>query len=146
MTERMTAAELHELQRGRGKMASTDGSASPQRAKRRDLEGPIHLAIRDLLETLGLVFHHSPNELDMAGKDAMLAVAKAKARGMRPGWPDFEIVHGGRVCFLEVKAPGGSLSRCQRDTLAALHIAGAIVAVVTSVDGANQALKNWGIA
>lgn len=133
MTERMTAAELN-------------ASRSRKRAPKRDLEGPIHLAIRDLLGTLGLVFHHSPNELDMSGKSAMLAVAKAKARGMRPGWPDFEIIHGGRVYFLEVKAPGGSLSEAQRDTLAALHVVGAVSAVVTSVEGARQALRDWGIA
>lgn len=131
MTERMTAAELR---------------AARTKGKRRDLEGPIHLSIRELLELLGLTFHHSPNELDMAGKSAMLAVAKAKAYGMRPGWPDFEIVYGGRAYFLEVKAPGGTLSPDQKNVHHDLRAAGVECEVVTSVDQAHNALIEWGIA
>ena len=113
-----------------------------------DAEGPIHLGIRDLLDVAlpnRAVYHHSPNELDMSGKSAQLAVHKAKARGMRPGWPDFEIILDGRACFLEVKHPSGSLSDKQVETIRDLEVAGALVEVVRSVTEAESVLKKWGL-
>lgn len=132
--ERMTAADLR---------------ASQKKAKRQDVEGPIHVAI---LEYLAFALpraevHHSPNELNMAGdkKPKAIAQARAKRMGMRPGWPDIEFVLGGRVYFLEVKAPGGTQSEDQEAVELALTKAGAPYATVRSVNETTIALKEWGL-
>lgn len=150
MTERMTASELHAMQRGAGKMAETDGPRAPTRAKRIDVEGPIHKAILEWLVYVlppGTPIHHSPNELNLAGdpKAKVIAQAKAKALGMVPGWPDIEFMADGRAYFLEVKPPGGAVSEAQMLCHTALQVAGCKVMVVKGIDGARRALEEWGL-
>ena len=102
----------------------------------------IHSAIMRML-TLKLpadaVVHHSPNE----GRRGWRAQAEIKATGVTAGWPDIEIVHGGRVYFLEVKSHKGRLSPRQKGVIANLERAGAPVVVVRSIDDAVAALKMW---
>ena len=116
---------------------------------RRDIEGPIHRAVLDYLR-LALPqarIHHSPNETDMSGPQAIRMVAKAKRMGTRPGWPDLEILPGnGRVYFMEVKAPKGRLSDHQADLMNWMIAVGYEVAVVRSVDDAKAAVRAWGLA
>jgi hypothetical protein len=66
--------------------------------------------------------------------------------GMRPGWADFQIFHAdGRVCFLEVKRPGGRLSEDQRRIADHLKRAGQRFEVVDSVEPAISVLVAWGV-
>ncbi len=65
--------------------------------------------------------------------------------GLRPGWPDLNIVHLGRLYCLEVKRPGGRVSPSQRECHAALARAGVDVRVVYSVEDAQAAVLLWGI-
>ena len=136
MTERMTAADLHKVQGGR---------------KHVDREGPHHKAILDYaLQVLPrrALIHHSPNENNMAGdrKARMIAIARAKALGMQPGWPDLEIMLDGRGYFLEIKPPGNAaLSEDQIATHSRLLQEGCKVQMVTSIDGARRAFKEWGL-
>ena len=58
----------------------------------------------------------------------------AKARGVKPGWPDILIVFKGRAVFFELKAPGGRLSPVQKVVHARLSLAGALVHTVRSLD------------
>jgi len=135
----MTAAELRAMQAGQG---------TPTRAKRRDLEGPLHRSILHLLEMVlppDAIYHHSPNELDMAGPEAARQVAKARKLGTKPGWLDIEIIWQGRAYFLEIKNPNGRLSDAQRELHPKLIRAGAAVAVVRSVTEAEATLKSWGL-
>lgn len=146
MVERMTAAELIELQKGTGARGVRDDGAAPVRY-RRDLEGPIHRAIVELLELVlpgDAIFHHSPNELDMAGPEAARQIAKAKGLGMRPGWGDLEILWRGRFYMLEVKADT-SQSTAQKQVESAVIRAGGLYRVVRSVGDAEEALKTWGM-
>ena len=62
-----------------------------------------------------ILFHHSPNELDMSGWKAMHAVNKAKQMGMQPGWPDLELLWKGRILFVELKSEKGRLSKTQHE-------------------------------
>ena len=119
-------------------------------AKRHDIEGPIHRSILQYLQlTLGrsAVIHHSPNELNLSGVAVQKAIAqnKAKALGMVTGWPDLEIITGGRVYFMEVKGPRGVHSVKQRDVQERLEGCGAGYAVVRNIDDAEDALKRWGL-
>lgn len=113
-------------------------------------EQQLHGAIVDYLRILearsSLVAHHSPNELNLSGDRAANARSQARAKqaGMRPGWPDFEIFHDGRVLFAEIKTATGRLSTAQRETHAALASAGCPVTVCRSVDDLAAALRRAG--
>lgn len=66
------------------------------------------------------------------------------ARRLRPlglaGWPDIYALKGGRAYHLEVKMPRGRATPLQVHTLDALARAGAVVAVVDSVEAALEAV------
>jgi len=136
MTDRMTAAQLQAFYKA-------DGDTRP----RQDREGPIHKAILQFL-ALALprdaLYHHSPNELDMAGAEAARQIAKARNLGTKAGWPDIEIIWQGHAYFLEVKARTMQ-SDAQKDIQSGLVRAGAPYAVVRSVVEAEAALKRWGL-
>ncbi len=57
------------------------------------------------------------------------------------GLPDLLVVVAGVVWFLEVKLPGGVVSRIQRHTIERLKASGGNVAVVRSVDEALAATR-----
>jgi hypothetical protein len=145
MTEnRMTAAQLRDYRRLEG--STLDGGVS--RLKRTQVETPIHKAILELLELVlprDAMVHHSPNEVDLAGEGAAIAIGKAKALGMVPGWPDLEIVWQGRCYMLEVKAPGRGPSPEQMEVHKRLAGAGIPVRVVRSVTEAEHCLIAWGL-
>lgn len=139
MSNRMTAAQLQAFYKA-------DGDTS---APRQDREGPIHKAILQLLD-LSLpgdaIYHHSPNELDMAGAEAARQIAKARKLGTKPGWADIEIIWQGRAYFLEIKAEKGRQAEAQREMQEALIRAGACYEIARSVDDAMAALEKWGMA
>lgn len=134
MSDRMTVAQLHALNRG-------------ARASRVSREGPIHKAIIELLD-LSLppdaIYHHSPNELDMAGPDAARQVAKARDLGTKPGWGDLEIIWRGGFYMLEVKADS-SQSKAQKSIEADIKRAGGYYEIARSVTEAEAALRKWGM-
>jgi len=137
MNNRMTAAQLLAFYKA-------DGNTS---APRQDREGPIHRAILNLLDLVlpgDAIYHHSPNELDMAGPEAARQIAKARKLGTKAGWPDIEIIWQGRAFFLEIKADSRQ-SDAQKDIQRDLARAGAPYVVVRSVTEAEAALKQWGI-
>lgn len=137
MTERMTAAQLRAFR-------AADGDT---RAPRVDREGPIQRAIVALLDVVlppDAIYHHSPNELDMAGSEAARQIVKARRLGTRKGWPDLEIIWRGRAYFMETKA-NGLQSDDQRAVQHDLERAGASYVVVRSVTGAQNALQAWGM-
>lgn len=113
-----------------------------------DREGPIH---RDVIEFLrlslpGAVIHASPNSFgDLSGPAIARQVAKAKRNGMVPGWPDIECFWRGHALFFEVKAGRNTTQDSQEQVGAALVGQGAKWAVVRSVDGAANCLRDWGL-
>lgn len=71
--------------------------------------------------------------------------AMNKRMGVRPGVPDYMIVSGGRVYGIEVKVPGRSLSRVQKEFRAGFEAAGGVYGVVHGVDELVVLLKGWGL-
>jgi hypothetical protein len=147
MTERWTASQLLQFQLGNDPTAA-QMQALPSKVKRKDNEGPIHVAILEYLELVlpvWAVIHHSPNEMNLKAdaKTKAIAQARAKRMGMRPGWPDLEFVLDGRVYFLEVKAPDGVQSFDQEAVEIALLNAGAPYEIVRSIADTKRALQKW---
>jgi len=137
MANRMTAAQLQAFYKADG----------DHRAPRQDREGPIQRAILEVLDLVlpgDAIYHHSPNELDMAGPEAARQIAKARKLGTKAGWPDIEIIWQGRAFFLEIKADSRQ-SEAQKDIQRDLTRAGAPYAVVRSVTEARDALAEWGM-
>lgn len=115
---------------------------------RRDLESPIQRAVISWLRVAlpDAIIHHSPSETRRPGRAGDVERAMNAANGVLPGFPDVFIRTRDGDCYLEVKAPGGSLSAHQkacRDRLAALGCSR--FAVVRSIDEASAALAAWGI-
>lgn len=71
---------------------------------------------------------------------------RLKDAGLLAGVPDLAIVgRGGRVFFIEVKAPKGTLSDAQ-DALNSWFLANAVpYAVVRSIDDTMTAIGHWGL-
>lgn len=115
------------------------------RAKPRDLEGPIHRAILELIPVIlpGAVPHHSPNEIDLASRDVARAIAKQRKNGTRKGWPDIEILWRGKFMTLEVKAGRNVPTDDQIECGRAIVEAGGRWAVVRSISEAESVLRAW---
>lgn len=114
---------------------------------KRDLEGPVHVACLNYLRLVlpGAAIHHSPNELDLGGdpKAKAIAQSKAKARGMRPGWPDIEVIWRGQFWTFEVKAGRNQPTKEQIACGEAIIAAGGRWAVVRSVDDVMALVLQW---
>lgn len=108
------------------------------------VEQQIHIAIVRALR-LGLLASWIVTHYPAGGLRTKREAALLKAMGVVAGVPDI-IVWGdhGRTWFLEVKAPGGSLSPEQRSVIAQLAELGHTVAVVRSVDEALAFGEAWG--
>ncbi|MDH3729545.1 MAG: hypothetical protein OES13_00265 [Acidimicrobiia bacterium] len=96
----------------------------------------------------GVVFHHSPNETAMGAR----WVTKLLRSGMQTGWPDFEFVDNfadiyscARFSALELKMPGGSLSKAQRATRDRLKATDANWHCARSIPDALETLQEWGL-
>lgn len=81
---------------------------------------------------------HVPNE----GKRSKAAGARLKREGLKPGWPDIEVIYRGRSIFIELKAPGKYPSKVQRDIHTRLTMAGCLVMpCCRSIDAMVEFLK-----
>ena len=78
-----------------------------------------------------IIFHHSPNE----AKRSEVMGARLKAMGMRPGWPDLEILlPKGGVVFFEFKTKSGRQSMSQKEMQLLLESIGHKYFIIRSVD------------
>lgn len=135
MTARIPASELR---------AIMEKALKPKRV---DREGPIHDACLRFLQLSlpGAAIHHSANELDLGGdrRAKAIAQAKAKKKGMRPGWPDIEVLWRGQFWTFEVKAEDGRVSTDQERCGADIIANGGRWAVVRSVDDVRRYVALW---
>ncbi|PRX33971.1 VRR-NUC domain-containing protein [Meinhardsimonia xiamenensis] len=114
------------------------------RAREAAIQRAIVRALRLALPGTAII-HHSPNERRAGGKAARRAQAILVGMGVCPGWPDLVVLAGGRVVFLEVKAPGGRVSAAQRAFRDAVEDQGHHWALVRSIDDALGALSEAGV-
>jgi hypothetical protein len=123
-------------------------------------EDALHQAVANLLD--GILLPPTQWVTFPAGGYALSASAAARlARiGLKPSWPDIQIISDGRFYGLELKTRTGVLSKSrevrtrwggtrtvmgQVEMLRALEAAGARVAVCRSVDDVLHELKRWQI-
>jgi hypothetical protein len=76
----------------------------------------------------------------LSGRDAFAADGHAK------GVPDLVILQSGQSMGLEVKSPGETLSREQKEFRIEWERAGGIYAVLRSVEEGKALLEKWGVA
>jgi hypothetical protein len=88
-----------------------------------------------------LFWFHVPN----GGLRSPTEAAIFKSLGLRPGVPDIVAIKDGRAYALEIKPPGGQLSRAQIKAHEELRAAGADVAVSYGLDDALKRLESWGL-
>jgi hypothetical protein len=124
---------------GRAETGVWDGAQFTKRRRARP-ERAIQIAIKKHLALYGIVVVHVPNE----GKRTTIAGRLIKQEGVLPGFPDLVLLApGGRVAFVEVKAPGGRLSDRQRECHAMLARLGHNVLTADNQDAVVNALKTW---
>lgn len=127
----------------------TAAQFNTRRKKPVDREGPVQRAIVRFLRTSlpGSIVHHAKGEINKSGVSIMREQAKAKANGALPGFPDLVVLPGDSwgVLFFEVKAPGGSVQKNQREMHENMTRLGYRVAVVRSVQDVRDSLSKWGI-
>lgn len=81
------------------------------------------------------------------GKRGWRDQTKIRRHGLRAGYPDISICHGGQLYCIELKRPktpgkrAGQISKAQQATMDALSIAGAEVAVCYSLVDVQEFLQ-----
>ena len=89
-----------------------------------------------------IIWFHCPN----GEKRSKRTAAKLKAMGVFAGVADLIIVMpGGRVGFIELKAPKGVLSQFQKVFGGKCHALDAPYVICRSLDEIKDALESWGI-
>jgi hypothetical protein len=123
-------------------------------------EGDLHECVATALDHLLLPPARwttiNAGHVKLTGQQA----AKLHRVGVKPGWPDIEILHSGQVYGVELKKIGGALSRTrtvrtkrgalrmlegQTDEFPRLIAAGMKIAVCHTVDEVLAALAAWGL-
>ena len=103
-------------------------------------EDALHCAVVDYLNhalPIGAVLHHSPNE----GLHKPQYRAKQLAKGMRPGWPDIQILYQGRLICIELKTQSGRLSEKQKTVHEEIVLAGGVVTVARGLEEVEEFLS-----
>ena len=118
-------------------------TVKPLRNRKRE-EETVHVQIVHYINQVlprNLGFHVPNGE-----KRGKVTAAKLKRMGTRAGVPDYIIPYGfNRVLWLEIKKPGGKLSKVQREYITQLRDYGHTVAIVESVDDVRNAFAAIGL-
>ena len=107
--------------------------------------------LRQFRQEGGVFFHPASGEEraervhPKTGKVFCPGGTRLQRMGMRKGVPDLVILHFGRIMGLEVKSPGGTLSREQKEFRTEWERAAGIYAVVRSVEEGRALLEEWGV-
>lgn len=107
-----------------------------------DLQRDIVKALR-LALPFGAIVHASNNEIRGSSDWAKRQQALMTSMGQHAGFSDLIIFSEGRVLFLEVKTPTGSMSLSQRQFRGAVEGQGHGFAIVRSIDDALAALREF---
>lgn len=115
-----------------------------RRTTKSPTEAQLHATVTQYLSLAlqpSVVVHHSPNE----GRRSFQAQRALKSNGVRKGWPDIELVAGGKVYFVELKAAGRYPSPAQQACHGDLERAGCKVAVARSLKEVETVVRAWGL-
>jgi VRR-NUC domain len=118
-----------------------------------DQEFVIHAGLVEHLRRFrrdGVVFFHTPSGEERTkrahpktGKVFCPGGTRLQRLGLRKGVPDLVILHSGRIIGLEVKSPGGTLSREQKEFRVEWERAGGVYGVARSVEEGTALLEAW---
>lgn len=108
-----------------------------------DLQRAIVHALRVALPRTAII-HHSANEVTEPGPRGARRQAILTGMGVHPGFADLMVISGGRVLFLELKAPKGRLRPSQKAFRDVVQAQGFGWALVRSLDDALGALADHG--
>ena len=109
-----------------------------------DLQRAIVHALRVALPRTAII-HHSANEVTEPGPRGARRQAILTGMGVHPGFADLMVISGGRVLFLELKAPKGRLRPSQKAFRDAVQAQGFGWALVRCLDDALGALADHGL-
>jgi hypothetical protein len=114
--------------------------------RRNHPEDVLHIAAAQYLD-LALPKDAAWTTVEHGGKRTKTEAGKLKAKGLKRGWPDVQIVYRERLILFELKAPGGTLSPAQKEMHAQLSLAGALVfpGFVTRVEQIEGFLRGCGV-
>mgnify|MGYP001617655936 CR=1 FL=1 len=80
-----------------------------------------------------------------AGSGGKARGGQLKAAGLRPGWPDIQVLHRGRFLGIELKSVTGRLSPAQQLCMEAILRAGGVWAEARSVEDVQRILVAFGV-
>ncbi len=107
-------------------------------------EFSLHRAAADFLDyALPPAAYHTA--VDAGSHASHAAGGKAKARGVRPGFPDHLVIWNGLVIAIEFKTAKGKVTATQHATHAKLRLNGVQVFVCRSVDDLRTVLLEAGV-
>lgn len=108
-----------------------------------DLQRAVVNSLRFALPRTAII-HHSANEVTEPGPRGARRQAILTGMGVHPGFADLMVIAGGRVLFLELKAPKGRLRPSQEAFRDVVQAQGFGWALVRSLDDALGALADHG--
>lgn len=94
--------------------------------RRKHDEDDLHMTVAAFLD-LALPEDAVWTTVEHGGKRGKREAARLKAKGLKSGWPDIQIIYEGRSINIELKAPSGTVSKVQRAMHERLTLAGALV-------------------
>lgn len=112
--------------------------------RRNHPEDALHMAAAQFLD-LALPEDACWTTVEHGGYRTKAERGKLKAKGLKPGWPDVQIVWQGLMICIELKTPGGTLSKAQRDLHPRLMAAGALVYTAKQVEEVEGFLRGCGV-
>lgn len=124
--------------------ARRDGARPARKGpKRKSPERALQVAlVKQLTRHAKCLWWAVPN----GGFRHLYTATKMRAEGVRRGVPDLcFVLSGGTAAFLEMKAPGGSLTPEQKQFRDAAEAAGAWWATAKSLEEAWDILARWGV-
>ncbi len=107
-----------------------------------------HALHKTVAEYLDLVLPHDAvwTTIGHGGFKLPIQVARAmKARGVKAGWPDIQILWRHAYYGIELKTRKGVLSKAQKELHPRLRATGAQVAICRSIEDVTSTLKDWGM-
>jgi hypothetical protein len=113
-----------------------------------DQELVIHVGLVEHLRRFrhdGVVFFHPSSGEERTKRFIRPGGTRLQRMGMRKGVTDLVILHSGRILGVEVKSPGGTVSREQKEFRVEWERAGGIYVVVRSVEEGGALLEEWGV-
>lgn len=124
-------------------MTEWDDTSAPVKAKRGKPEMLLQRAIRAYISrcVVGGFSWAVPNEVGNISKAYLMS---RKANGVTAGAPDLVVVFHHGVCFMEMKAPRGTVSPSQAAVHDILRDCGQQIHVVRSIEDAEAALRAAG--